>query len=55
MQEIPYYYADSGSPEATTLLSNMGGGLKNSCELVEGTTLLTPETGSSATMFTVLW
>jgi hypothetical protein len=56
LQEIPYYYADSGSLEATTLLANISGtGLKKSCELIEGTTLLTPETGSSANSFTVLW
>jgi hypothetical protein len=56
IQEIPYYYNDSFSLEATTLLANMGGtGLKKSCELIEGTVLVTPETGSLATMFTVLW
>jgi hypothetical protein len=56
IQEIPYYYNDSFSLEATTLLANISGtGTKKSCELIEGTTLITPETGSLATMFTVLW
>jgi hypothetical protein len=56
IQEIPYYYNDSFSLEAVTLLANISGtGLKKSCELIEGTVLVTPETGSLATMFTVLW
>jgi hypothetical protein len=55
IQEIPFYYNDSFSLEGTTLLSNISGtGTKKACELIEGTTLITPETGSVATMFTVL-
>jgi hypothetical protein len=56
IQEIPYYYNDSFSREATTLLANISEtATKKACELIEGTVLLTPETGSSATMFTVLY
>ncbi len=55
IQEIPYYYNDSLERVATTLLANPSGlGNEPFCELVEGTLLLTPETGSAATMFTIL-
>lgn len=55
-QEIPYYYNDKGEVVPTTLLANLSGtGLKKSCEEITGTTLIAPETGSLATMFTVLY
>jgi hypothetical protein len=55
-QEIPYYYDDNFSRIATTLLLNPSGtGIKPACEEIEGTLLLTPETGTLATMFTVLY
>ena len=55
IQEIPYYYNDSLERVPTTLLANPSGtGNEPDCELVEGTLLLTPETGSAATMFTIL-
>lgn len=56
IQEIPYYYNDALEEVPTTLLSNFSGtGKEKSCELIEGTTLLVPETGSLASMFTVLY
>ena len=55
-QELPYYYNDALERVATTLLINVSGtGLKPACEEIPGTILVTPETGSLATMFTVLW
>ncbi len=55
IQEIPYYYNDAFERLMTTLLVNVSGtGNAPACELVEGTLLLTPETGSAATMFTIL-
>ncbi len=55
VQEIPYYYNDFSERVATTLLWNLfGTGNQPFCWLVEGTVLLTPETGSAATMFTIL-
>ncbi len=55
LQEIPYYYTDSSQRVATTLLWNVSGvGNAPFCVLIEGTVLLTPETGSAATMFTIL-
>jgi hypothetical protein len=55
-QELPYYYNDQLERVATTLLINvLGAGFKPGCEEIPGTILLTPETGSLATMFTVLW
>ena len=53
-QEIPYYYNDALSRIATTLLLNEGGNVP-ACEEIEGTLLLAPETGSLATMFSVLF
>jgi hypothetical protein len=56
IQEISLYYNDQLELVATTLLANPSGtGNKKSCEEIEGTTLLTPETGSTATMFSVLF
>jgi hypothetical protein len=56
VQELPYYYNDALERVATTLLLNAGGvGAKQGCEEIPGTILLTPETGSLATMFTVLF
>ncbi len=55
IQEIPYYYNDSSIRVPTTLLVNVQGtGNKPFCWLFGGTLLLTPETGSAATMFTIL-
>ncbi len=55
IQEIPYYYNDSLVRVPTTLLTNVSGtGNAPFCELVQGTLLLHPETGSAATMFTIL-
>ena len=55
-QELPYYYNDALERVATTLLSNPSGtGFAANCEEIPGTILLTPETGSLATMFSVLW
>jgi hypothetical protein len=55
-QEIPYYYDDNFSRIATTLLLNVSGtGNAAACEEIENTILLTPETGTLATMFTVLY
>jgi hypothetical protein len=55
VQELPYYYNDSLERVATTLLANVSGkGNVQACEEIEGTILLTPETGSAATMFSVL-
>ena len=55
IQEIPYYYNDLLQRVATTLLGNPSGtGNEPFCLLIEGTVLLTPETGSAATMFTIL-
>jgi hypothetical protein len=56
IQEISYYYNDAFTQVPTTLLANFAGtGNKKACEEIEGTTLLTPETGSTATMFSVLF
>jgi hypothetical protein len=56
VQELPYYYNDALTRVATTLLVNVQGiGAKQACEEIPGTILLTPETGSLATMFTVLF
>ena len=56
VQELPYYYNDQLARVATTLLINVSGtGAKQACEEIPGTILLTPETGSLATMFTVLF
>ena len=55
-QELPYYYGDPLERIATTLLISVSGlEAKPGCEEIPGTILLTPETGSLATMFTVLW
>jgi hypothetical protein len=54
LQEIPAYYNSSFELVPTTLLANISGtGASKACELIEGTTLLAPETGSSASMFAV--
>jgi hypothetical protein len=56
VQALPYYYNDQLARVATTLLVNeAGAGAKRACEEIPGTILLTPETGSLATMFTVLF
>jgi hypothetical protein len=56
MQELPYYYNDKLERVATTLLFNVSGtGNVAGCEEIPGSLLLTPETGSSATMFSVLF
>jgi hypothetical protein len=56
IQEIGLYYNDQLELVATTLLENLfGTGNKKACEEIVGTTLLTPETGSTATMFSVLF
>ena len=56
VQELPYYYNDQLARVATTLLVNaLDIGAKQACEEIPGTILLTPETGSLATMFTVLF
>jgi hypothetical protein len=55
-QELPYYYNDALERVATTLLISVSGLTATpGCEEIPGTILLTPETGSLATMFTVLW
>jgi hypothetical protein len=54
LQELLYYYNDASSRIATTLLLNFGSN-KPACEEIEGTILLTPETGSLATMFSALF
>jgi hypothetical protein len=54
LQEIPAYYNSSLELVPTTLLANIAGtGTKKACELIEGTTLLVPETGSAASMFAI--
>jgi hypothetical protein len=56
VQELPYYYNDTLTRIATTLLVNISGsGNTQACQEIEGTILLTPETGSVATMFSVLF
>ena len=56
IQEIPYYYGDNLEEIPTTLLANPSGtGNKKSCESIEGTILLDPESNSLATMFSVLY
>jgi hypothetical protein len=56
VQALPYYYNDALERVATTLLISVSGlAAKQGCEEIAGTVLLTPETGSLATMFTVLW
>jgi hypothetical protein len=55
LQQLPYYYNDKLERVATTLLWNIGGTNEPGCEEVPGTLLLTPETGSLATMFSVLF
>jgi hypothetical protein len=55
-QELPYYYNDKLERVGTTLLFNVSGtGNQAGCEEIPGTLLLTPETGSSSTMFSVLF
>jgi hypothetical protein len=54
-QELSYYYNDNLERVPSTLLFNLSGtGNVPGCEEIPGTLLLTPETGSAATMFTVL-
>lgn len=56
LQEITEYYNEHLELTRTTLLANLSGtGNKPACEEIEGTTLLAPETGSSASMFSVLF
>ncbi len=56
LQEISYYYNDTLSVVPTTLLMNVSGtGDEAACAEVAGTLLLTPETGSLSTMFSVLF
>jgi hypothetical protein len=52
-QEISTYYNSSFEPVPTTLLMNFGSGNKKTCEFIESTLLLTPETGSAASMFAI--
>ena len=55
VQELPYYYDDDLKRVATTLLLDVSGaGNKPGCWEIP-TVLLTPETGSLATMFSVLY
>lgn len=55
VQELPYYYNDALERVATTLLANPSGtGNVQACEEIAGTILLTPETGSTGLMFSVL-
>jgi hypothetical protein len=56
VQELPYYYDDTLTRVATTLLQNLeGSGNQQACEEIDGTVLLNPVTGSNATMFSVLF
>ena len=56
LQEIPAYYNSSSELIPTTLLVNPSGtGNKKACEQTEGTGLLATETGSAASMFSVLF
>jgi hypothetical protein len=56
VQELPYYYNDRLERVTTTLLENFNETHNEpSCEEIPGTLLLTPETGSLATMFSVLY
>ena len=55
-QELPYYYNDTLERVPTTLLINVSGtGNVAGAEEIASTLLLTPETGSLATMFSVLY
>jgi hypothetical protein len=55
LQQLPYYYNDKLERVPTTLLFSPTGTTEPGCEEIPGTLLLTPETGSLATMFSVLY
>ena len=56
LQEVTEYYNEELELTRSTLLANVSGvGNKPACEEIAGTTLLAPETGSSAVMYSVLY